>query len=78
MKRCCRFLSLLLTLTMLLGCGAFAMNEAEAEAAASAEAFLQFASSEDPFDASAYTSHMLTSPDNDFRTDLQYEHRMSK
>ena len=59
-----------------------ASAEASAEASddasgdASLESFLLFLSSEEPFDDSAYTPIMLTSPDNDMRTDLQYSYIM--
>ena len=48
----------------------------DASGDASLESFLLFLSSEEPFDDSAYTPIMLTSPDNDMRTDLQYSYVM--
>ena len=73
-----RLLALALAAMLLFGCGgaALAMNEAEAAAFASAEAFLALGASEDTFDTSAYTALELVSPDNDFRTDLQYSYVM--
>ena len=72
-------------LALSLGSSAFAaeeaedsvrISEAEAAAKASGEALLEMLASFDPFDTSAYTPIMLTSPDNDFRTDLQYSYVM--
>ena len=84
MKQIARFLSMLLALAMLLGCAALAaedeggarISEAEAAAKASGEAILELLASFDPFDTSAYTPILQTSPDNDMRTDLQYSYVM--
>ena len=82
MKPIRRILSVMLALAMLLGGGAFAADEAveeaagEATAEVSGEALLELLASFDPFDASAYTPLELVSPDNDFRTDLQYSYVM--
>ena len=52
------------------------ISEAEAAAMASGEELLALLASFDPFDTSAYTPIMQTSPDNDMRTDLQYSYVM--
>ena len=82
---------MLLALAMLLACGGCAVSANAAEGAeaavgavsgeasgdASWELILQaMASEEAAFDASAYTALELISPDNDFRTDLQYSYVM--
>ena len=55
-----------------------ASDDASGDASVDSELanFLLFLSSEEPFDESAYTPIMLTSPDNDMRTDLQYSYIM--
>ena len=77
MKKIQRSLSLLLALMMLLSSGALAFGEADGPPAyLSSQEIIALMGSEEPFDASLYTPIMQTSPDNDFRTDLQYSYLM--
>ena len=84
MKRFQRILALMTAILMTLPLTAFASAEASAGPSGevsgdpSLEAFLLFLSSEEPFDESAYTPILRTSPDNDMRTDLQYSYVMDE
>ncbi len=59
---------------MLLSCGAFAASD-DLDLEFDPTLF-QIVMSAEPFDDSAYTPIMVTSPDNDMRTDLQYSYLM--